>query len=167
MNLAASKLCGLSRKRSPPSRRRLLTPAEFSDTLLPRDFSGLELQRAGRTHPRSHPGRNSELAGNTDRCPESWGSQANFQAGEAPLSSDDPPRLQAEGRQPVIRWKVFCQAGNAPVTGTLPRQARARSGDPEGLRDTREWRAGGEHELRGWENFASFLLPSSAQHWAG
>lgn len=69
-------------------------------------------------HPHSDPGRNSELA---DPRLESRGSQANFRAGEAPLSSEHPTRLQAEGEnQPVIHWKVFCQAGNAPLLGTLP-----------------------------------------------
>lgn len=57
----------------------------------------------------------------------------------------------------MIRWKVFCQAGNAFLKGTL--LTRAQSSDPESVRDTREWGAGGEHELRGWEKFASFLLP--------
>lgn len=65
----------------------------------------------------------------------------------------------------MIRWKVFCQAGNAFLKGTL--LTRAQSSDPESVRDTGEWGAGGEHELRGWEKFASFLLPSSAYHWAG
>lgn len=40
-----------------------------------------------------------------------------------------------------------------------------QSEDPESARETRE--AGRGRELRGWENLASFLLPSSARHWAG
>lgn len=56
----------------------------------------------------------------------------------------------------MIRWKVFCQAGNTFLKGTL--LTRAQSSDPETVRDTREW-----GERRAWAERLGkvrFLPPS-------
>lgn len=100
VNLAAAKLCSLSRKRSSPAGGAFCPQPASLTPGCPRTYQALnfkELDAHPRRGPWPDPCRNSELAGDADPCLESRGSQANFQAGETALCSEDPPPLQAEG----------------------------------------------------------------------
>lgn len=92
-NLAAGKLCSLSRKWSSPAGGAFGPQLTSLMLRCPRTSQALNFKEL-EAHPPNESGRNSELA---DPCLESQSSQANFQTGETPLSSKHPPLLQAEG----------------------------------------------------------------------